>query len=80
MATPSLREEWVASLRGQMNRGMHGVAVVIEPSTFCGSANALMLVGTLSSQDIPAYLVKRDDSIDAALGQQYGSSAVRHMR
>jgi uncharacterized protein (DUF58 family) len=80
VVTPSLREEWVASLRGQMNRGMHGMAVVIEPGTFCGSGNALMLISALSSQDIPAYLVKRDDAIDASLGQQYGPGSNRYMR
>ncbi len=78
--TPSLREEWVVSMRGQMNRGMHGVAVIVEPGTFCGDGNPLMLVSTLSSQEIPAYLVKRDDSIDASLSQQYSSGSVRYMR
>jgi uncharacterized protein (DUF58 family) len=80
VVTPSLDEEWVAALRGHMNRSMHGVAVVIEPETFCGTGNALMLVSTLSSLEIPSYLVKRDDSIDASLSQQFSSSSVKHMR
>src|SRR5947207_6057282 len=80
VVTPSLREEWAASLRGQMNRGMHGIAVIVEPGTFCGTGNALMLVSTLSAQEIPAYLVKRNDSIDASLGQHYGPGSARHMR
>ena len=80
VVSPSLRDEWVASLRGQMNRGMHGMAVVIEPGTFCGGGNALMLVSTLSSQEIPAFLVKRNDSIDASLGQQYAPGSARNLR
>jgi uncharacterized protein (DUF58 family) len=80
VVSPSLNEEWVAAMRGLMNRGMHGVAVVVEPATFCGTGNALALVGALSSQEIPAYMVKRDDAIDASLSQQFSSSSVRHMR
>jgi uncharacterized protein (DUF58 family) len=78
--TPSLREEWLGSLQAQLNRAMRATAVIVEPETFCGTGNALMIIGALSALNVPTYLVKRDDSIDAALGQQYGVSSVRYMR
>ena len=75
-----LREEWVGSLQAQLNKAMRAVAVIVEPETFCGTGNALMIVSALSALNMPTFLVKRDDSIDASLSQQYGASAVRHMR
>jgi uncharacterized protein (DUF58 family) len=80
VVTPSLREEWMASLESQLRRGMHAAAAVVEPGTFCGSGNALMSVGTLSALGVPTYIVKRDDRIDASLGQNFGASSVRNMR
>jgi uncharacterized protein (DUF58 family) len=78
--TPSLREEWIASLQGQLSKGLHATAVLVEPGTFCGSGNALMMVGGLSALDVRVHVVKRDDSIDAALGRAYDGPEMRNLR
>jgi len=80
VVTPSLREEWLASLEAQLHKGLHAAAAVVEPGTFCGGGNALMLVGALSALGVPTYIVKRDDRIDASLEQNFGASSVRNMR
>jgi uncharacterized protein (DUF58 family) len=80
VVTPSLREEWVASLEAQLHRGLHAVTALVEPATFCGSGNAMILVAALSALGVPSHLVKRDDRIDASLSQTYGASSVRNMR
>ena len=78
--TPSLDEEWVGSLQAQLNRGLRSVATVIEPGTFCGDGNPLMLLSVLSSIGVPVHLVKRDDLIDAALTQEWGAGSARNLR
>jgi uncharacterized protein (DUF58 family) len=78
--TPSLDDKWVAALEMQTYKGIQAVAVIIEPATFGGEGNSLMLVGTLSSIHVPTSLVKRDDALDIALGQQFGKAGVRHFR
>jgi uncharacterized protein (DUF58 family) len=78
--TPSLDEQWVNALRVEMLRIASAAAVIVEPSTFGGKDNALMLVSSLSAINVPSFLVKRDDSLNAALEQQYGGKAVRNLR
>jgi uncharacterized protein (DUF58 family) len=80
VVTPSLDGEWVTALRVQMLRVSACVAVVVEPSTFGGEGNALPVVGALSTMNVASYLVKRDDSIDAALAQEYSPAGVRNLR
>ncbi len=80
VVTPSIDEKWVPALQLQRPRIAGAVAVLIEPASFGGPQNAVPIVGSLSSIDIPVYVVKRDDSIDAALGQEYGSAAARNLR
>jgi uncharacterized protein (DUF58 family) len=80
VVTPSLREEWLAALESQLHKGLHAAAAMVEPGTFCGDGNALMMVGALSAIGVPTYIVKRDDRIDASLGQSFGASSVRNMR
>lgn len=80
VVTPSLDEGWLASLQSQLRKGLRAAAVVIESETFGGEGNALMMVSALAGMDVPNYLVKREDSIDAALGQQYSPAGVRHLR
>jgi uncharacterized protein (DUF58 family) len=78
--TPSLDEKWVSALEMQMYKGIQTLAVIIEPGTFGGHGNPLVLVSALSTINVPSYLVKRDDSIDVALGQQFGRAGVRNLR
>lgn len=78
--TPSVDEQWVDALRVEMLRIASAAAVLVEPGTFGGKDNALMLVSALTAINVPSYLVKRNDSIDAALAQEYGGRAVRNLR
>ncbi|HEX8228814.1 MAG TPA: DUF58 domain-containing protein [Chloroflexia bacterium] len=80
VVTPSVDEQWVDALRVQKFRVASAAAVIVEPSTFGGKENALMLVSSLTGINVPSYLVKRDDSINAALAQEYGGVAVRNLR
>ena len=78
--TPSVDEEWVAALEGELMRGIHSASVVLEPATFCGEGNPLVIYGALTSIGMPTYVVKRDDRIDAALTVPYNASSVRNLR
>ncbi|HST06099.1 MAG TPA: DUF58 domain-containing protein [Chloroflexia bacterium] len=80
IVTPSLDEAWVASLQLQLYRIASAAAVLVEPGTFGGVGNPLLTVSALSALNVPSYLVKRDDSIDAALHQQFAGPAVRNLR
>jgi hypothetical protein len=53
-------------------------AVLLEPSTFGGSENSLMVFGALASSEVYTYLVRRsDDLINAlALGLDGGGEAL----
>jgi uncharacterized protein (DUF58 family) len=76
--TPSTSEEWVGSLQFLGERGVKVGAVLLEPSTFGGEENALMVFGALASSDVYTYLVRRsDDLISAfAMGLEGGSEAL----
>lgn len=65
--TPSTSEEWVASLQFLAERGVKVAAVLLEPSTFGGSENALMVFGSLAACDVYTYLVRRSDDLISAL-------------
>ena len=80
VVTPSLAEEWVSALQVQLYKTASAVAVIVEPGTFGGKGNPLLTVSALSTINVPTYLVKRDDAINAALGQQFGGPAVRNLR
>jgi len=80
VVTPSLQEEWIAALQMQLFRITSAVAVLVEPGTFGGEGNPLLVVSALSALNVPTYLVKRDDSIDGALSQQFAGPAVRNLR
>ncbi len=80
IVTPSLAEEWVQALQAQLFRIASAAAVLVEPGTFGGGGNPLLTVSALSALNVPSYLVKRDDAIDAALRQQFAGPAVRNLR
>jgi len=65
--TPSTSEEWVGSLQFLAQRGVKVAAVLLEPSTFGGHENSLMVFGALASVDIHTYLVRRADDVISAL-------------
>lgn len=76
--TPSTSEEWVGALQFLGERGVKVAAVLLEPSTFGGEENSLMVFGALAASDIYTYLVRRsDDLMDAfATGLEGGGEAV----
>ncbi|HEY0071789.1 MAG TPA: DUF58 domain-containing protein [Chloroflexia bacterium] len=80
VVTPSVDEQWVDALRVEMLRIASAAAVIVEPSTFGSKDNALLPVSALTAINVPSFLVKRDDAIDAALAQQYGAMAARNLR
>ena len=65
--TPSTSEDWVGSLQFLAERGVKVAAVLLEPSTFGGSENSLMVFGALAAAEVYTYLVKRSDDIITAL-------------
>lgn len=71
--TPSTSEEWVASLQFLAQRGVKVAAVLLEPSTFGGSENSLMVFGALAASDVYTYLVKQSDNIMTSLAQAHDS-------
>lgn len=79
VVTPSVDEQWVDALRVEMLRIAGAATVLVEPSTFGGRDNSLLLVSALTAINVPMFLVKRDDSINAALAQQYGGMAIRNL-
>jgi uncharacterized protein (DUF58 family) len=91
VVTPSLEDEWTDALQSQLYRGLRAVTVLIEPGTFLAGTeaqgsgisaevNPLLLVSGLTAMNVPTYLVKRDDAIDAALKEQYGPGAAKNLR
>jgi uncharacterized protein (DUF58 family) len=65
--TPSTSEDWVGSLQFIAEQGVKVGAVLIEPSTFGGSENSLMVFGALASSDVYTYLVRNSDDLITSL-------------
>jgi uncharacterized protein (DUF58 family) len=80
IVTPSLEEEWLSALQVQLYRITSAAVVLVERGTFGGEGNPLLAVSTLSALNVPTYMVKRDDTIDGALSQQFAGPAVRNLR
>ncbi|HWC29382.1 MAG TPA: DUF58 domain-containing protein [Dehalococcoidia bacterium] len=65
--TPSTSEEWVGSLQFIAEQGVKVAAVLLEPSTFGGDENSLMVFGALAASDVYTYLVRRSDDLISSL-------------
>jgi uncharacterized protein (DUF58 family) len=65
--TPSTSEEWVGSLQFVAEQGVKVAAVLLEPSTFGGEENSLMVFGALAASDVYTYLVRRSDDLITSL-------------
>jgi uncharacterized protein (DUF58 family) len=76
--TPSTSEDWVGALQFLAERGVKVAAVILEPSTFGGEENSLMVFGALAASEVYTYLVRHtDDLMDAfALGLEGGGETV----
>jgi uncharacterized protein (DUF58 family) len=65
--TPSTSEDWVGSLQFIAEQGVKVAAVLLEPSTFGGDENSLMVFGALAASDVYTYLVRRSDDLITSL-------------
>jgi len=76
--TPSTSEEWVGSLQYIAERGVKVAAVLLEPSTFGGTENSLMVFGALAASDVYTYLVRQSDDLIStfSMGMEGGSEAL----
>jgi uncharacterized protein (DUF58 family) len=72
--TPSTSEDWVGTLQFIAERGVKVACVLLEPSTFGGGENSLMVFGALAASEIYTYLVKRSDDLITALALGMDSS------
>ncbi len=73
--TPSTSEDWVGSLQFIAEQGVKVGAVLIEPSTFGGSENSLMVFGALASSDVYTYLVRNSDDLSSSLAMGVDGSS-----
>lgn len=68
VVTPSADEDWVVSMETLASRGVKLAAIVLEPDTFGGHGNSLLLYSALAAASIHTYLVKRGDDLSTTLG------------
>lgn len=65
--------EWARALHHIQRRGVNSMAIIIDGSTFGHTSSYHALLSELESAAIPTYLVRRSESIAAALSQpRYG--------
>ncbi len=74
--TPSTSEDWVEALQFVSERGVKVAAILLEPSTFGGEQNSLMVFGALAASDVYTYMVKHADDLVTSLatGAELGES------
>jgi hypothetical protein len=72
--TPSTSEDWVGTLQFIAERGVKVAAVLLEPSTFGGTENSLMVFGALAASDVYTYLVRRSDDLITSLALGHDAS------
>ncbi len=65
--TPSTDMAWVETAQRLTERGVKACAILLEPSTFGGRDNSLLVVGSLILSGVPTYLVKQGEALEAAL-------------
>ncbi|MCX6044660.1 MAG: DUF58 domain-containing protein [Chloroflexi bacterium] len=58
---------WATTLQQLQRRGVHSIAVIIDATTFARPQNYEGVLIELEASSIPAYIVRRGDSIDQAL-------------
>ncbi len=65
--TPAVSSEWVMALRELGRRGVRSLAVLLAANTFGPTPSWHETLSLLHANNIPAYVVRRDDAIDVAL-------------
>jgi len=71
--TPSTAMDWVASLRELRRRGLQSVAVLLAASSFGVAESWKGTLSELIASGILTYVVRRGESLAAALSQQAGA-------
>lgn len=69
VVTASAATEWVSILREVRNRGLNTVAVLVDPASFGGEQSLDEVVMELLNAGIPAYMVRKGDSLPYALSR-----------
>ncbi len=67
--TPSLDERWVVSLQHLLYRGARAVVVLVEPQSFGGWRDSLVIQGRLAELRVPTYVYAQGQSLAEALRQ-----------
>jgi uncharacterized protein (DUF58 family) len=71
LITSSTEESWAAVLPLLLRKNVKVAVVMVEPSTFGGpAASPLFVLGSLTTMNIPVYLLKRGDDLTQALDSQ----------
>ncbi len=79
--TPSIEEWWLNSLRLLLQRGVRAVTCLLEPSTFGGEQNALLLVSSLAASQVPTFLIKHGEPLEHSLaGHGFDIAAANQRR
>ena len=65
--TPSTDESWLAGLQLLASHGVRLAAVLLEPRTYGGDANALPVFGALAAAQVATFLLKRGDDLAKTL-------------
>lgn len=69
IVTSSTTTEWVSVLQNLMYRGLSITVVLVDPTSFGGDRSCYEVVMRLLSAGIPAYVVRRGDSLPIALSR-----------
>lgn len=77
IVTPSTDDAWVGSLQLLGARGVKIAAVVLEPRTFGGEGNALLVFSALAAAGVPTYMVKQSDDLVSTLAAGADPRGVR---
>jgi len=67
--TPSLDERWVASLQHLLYRGARAVVVLVEPQSFGGWRDSLVIQARLAELRVPTFVYAQGQSLADALRQ-----------
>ena len=73
--TPSAELNWIHSARDLGRRGVRVLAVVIDAGSFGPAPDQSPILAELRVNQIPSYVVRRDDDLSAALSTRSAGTA-----
>lgn len=71
LITPSTRGTWINSAHLLLRRGLHVVAILVDPRAFGGRPGMEGTAIQLGLMGIPSYLIQRDADLKSALSQRH---------